>query len=151
VALPLLILRWRPPGLARALAGVAAVTVLVIGWVIALAGTGGLGDMLDAISFQAERGSLLSLWTLTGARAIQLVFQAALLTLVVLGTARIRRDRGFASDPRRVAALAAAILLGVQIAANYWTYAYLPWVFPLVAIALLCEGRSREPVTGRTG
>ena len=60
-----------------------------------------------------------------------------------LGAARARRDRAFARDPRRVAALSAAILLGIQIVANYWTYAYLPWVFPLIALALLCEPRVR--------
>ena len=115
----------------------------MIGWVVALGGTGGLGDMLHAISFQAERGSLLSIWSLWGARGPQLLLQAALVTLVVLGAARARRDQAFARDPRRVAALSAAILLGLQIVANYWTYAYLPWVFPLIALALLCEPRVR--------
>ena len=42
-----------------------------------------------------------------------------------------------ARDPRRVSALAAAVLLGIQIGGNYWTYTYLPWVFPLIAFALL--------------
>jgi glycosyl transferase family 87 len=144
VALPAWVLRSRPPGLIRALVGAGAVTAFLVAWILVLSGPGGLGDMLDAVAFQAERGSLLSIWTLTGTKAIQIVFQAALVTLVVLGTVRIRSDSRLAGDPRRVAALAATILLGVQIAANYWTYAYLPWVLPLVALALLSEGR-REP------
>ena len=36
-----------------------------------------------------------------------------------------------------MAALGAAVLLAVQLAANYWSYTYLAWVFPLLAVALL--------------
>jgi hypothetical protein len=147
--LPAWVLRSRGPGLARALAAVAAVTAAVATWVIALGGTGGLEDMLNAVSFQAGRGSLLSIWTLTGAQTLQLGFQAALVTVAVLGAIRARRDHLFARDPRRVAALAAAVLLGAQIGANYWTYAYLPWVFPLIALALLSDARRRRTVRAR--
>jgi hypothetical protein len=147
LALPAWVFRFRGRGAVRALLAVAAVTAATAAWVIALGGIGGLHDMLDAVSFQAERGSLLSIWTLTGAKTLQLVVQAALITLVTLGALRARRDRSFARDPRRVGALAAAILLGAQIAANYWTYAYLPWVFPLIALALLCDSRPRRALS----
>jgi uncharacterized membrane protein YfcA len=40
-------------------------------------------------------------------------------------------------DQRRGTALAAAVLLAVQLAASYWTWSYLAWVFPLVVVALL--------------
>ncbi len=59
---------------------------------LALSGLDGLGDMAEAISFQAERGSLLSVWALTGADAAQVVVQAAVATLVVMGAAQIWRD-----------------------------------------------------------
>ena len=121
---------WRP-----------SVVAGVVVWVIALGGVDGLGDMAHALSFQVERGSLLSLWTLTGASAAQVAVQAAVVTLLVAGAARMWADRALALDLPRVAALSAAVLLGIQIAANYWTYAYLPWVFPLVAVALLAPGR----------
>jgi hypothetical protein len=139
LVLPAWSLRWRSRALWKTLIAAAAVTAAVAVWVAALGGLNGFADMLDAVSFQAERGSLLSLWTLTGAKALQVVLQAALVTLVVLGAYRVRSDRALADDPRRIFALAAAILLGVQIVANYWTYAYLPWVFPLIALALLRE------------
>jgi hypothetical protein len=58
---------------------------------------------------------------------------------------RVWRDRELAADPRRMAALGAAILLGVQLAASYWSYTYLAWVFPLVAVALLTPSRPPEP------
>jgi hypothetical protein len=54
------------------------------------------------------------------------VVQAAVVTLLVAGAPRVWSDRELAEDPRRVAGLAAALLLGTQVAANYWTYAYCP-------------------------
>jgi hypothetical protein len=142
LALPVWALRHRGPGLARALAA-AAVTIVGVGlWVVVIGGAGGLRDMAHALSFQAERGSLLSIWTLTGADAAHVAVQAAVVTLLVAGAVRVCVDRELTLDLRRVAALAAAVLLGAQIAANYWTYAYLPWVFPLLALALLAERRA---------
>ena len=44
-----------------------------------------------------------------------------------------------------MAALAAAVLLGVQLAANHWSATYLAWVFPLVAVALLSGSRAVSP------
>jgi len=148
-SLPMWILRERGRGLARALLAAAGVTVALTVWVLAAGGIGGLGDMVDALSFQAERGSLLSLWALTGAGAVQIAVQAAVVTLIVAGAVRVRRDQVLASDPRRIAALAAAVLLGAQIGANYWTYAYLPWVLPLIALALLTDDLPR--LTTRLG
>jgi hypothetical protein len=74
-----------------------------------------------------------------GVARAQLVAQAALLALVVLFAVRARGDRAMATDPRRLAATAATILLGLQLTANYWTYAYLPWAFVCVALALLVD------------
>ena len=54
---------------------------------------------------------------------------------------RVWSDRALASDPRRMAALGAALLLAVQLAANYWSYTYLAWAFPLLAVALLMDER----------
>ena len=103
--------------------------------------------MVDAVSFQAERGSLLSPWALLGAGGAQIVFQAAVIAgIAPRACVRVWRDRALAADPRRMAALGAAILLAVQLAANYWSYTYLAWVFPLLALALLS---SSEPTPSR--
>jgi hypothetical protein len=142
MALPVLVARARGADLLRALAAVALVGVAVLGWIVALGGPGGVWDMLDALSFQAERGSLLSPWSLIGWEPAQLVFQAGVLTLVAVAAVQVWRNRAIASDPRRVAGLAAGVLLAVQLAAGYWTYTYLVWVFPLIAVALLAERRS---------
>ena len=128
----------------RAVGAVSLTVVAVLVATVALGGLAGLGQTLDAISFQMDRGSLLSLWTLFDVHGAQLVLQAAVLTGIALACARVWRDRALANDLRRMAALSGAVLLAVQLAANYWTYAYLPWVFPLVALALLCDARPRR-------
>ena len=50
--------------------------------------------------------------------------------------------------PRRrtvveVAALGAAVLIALQISANYWLYSYIVWFFPLVAVALFAAHPER--------
>jgi hypothetical protein len=143
-ALPLWVLRTRARGLERTVVTVAGVCLAVAAWAVVLDGPKSLADMADAVSFQAERGSLLSVWALTGADAAQVAVQAAVVTLAVTGSVQVWRDGSLARDPRRVGALAAAVLLGAQLAANYWTYTYLTWVFPLVALALLAGPRGSE-------
>ena len=122
------------------------VTAGVAAMVLVLGGVAGFGDMLNALSFQSERGSLLSPWTLLGAEGMQIVFQAAVVACIAGVSVRVWTDRALASDPRRMAALGAAILLAVQLAANHWSYTYLAWVFPLLAVALLSGLKpSRSP------
>ena len=124
-----------------------AVTAALAAVVLVVGGTAGFGDMLNALSFQAERGSLLSPWAVLGAGGVQVVFQAAVVACIAGACVRVWTDRALAADPRRMAALGAAILLGVQLAANNWSYTYLAWVFPLLAVALLAGDarRSRPP------
>ena len=44
-----------------------------------------------------------------------------------------------------IAALAAAVIIAIQLAASYWLFSYIVWFFPLVAIALFGSYPSREP------
>jgi hypothetical protein len=142
---------WVARGRGRAVAGVTAVTALLAAAVLAIGGPGGFGDMARALSFQSERGSPMSVWALIDLPALQLAFQAAVIAGIVVLTARVAHDPAAAASPRRMAALAAAVLLGVQLAANHWSATYLAWVFPLVAVALLSGGakpsRSRAPAS----
>ncbi|MFY9264982.1 MAG: hypothetical protein WAO61_06110 [Solirubrobacterales bacterium] len=137
---PLWIGRLRDEGLGRGLIAVAGFSSAVVAVMLAFGGPGTIGDMLHGISFQAARGTVLSLWTTLDSPAAQVAFQSALLTLVVVTGVAAWRDRSLAQDPRRVCALAAAITLAMQLAGNYWSYAYLPWAYPLVAAALLWPG-----------
>jgi hypothetical protein len=144
--LPFVAGRFRSRGLVRFVAAVVGVTLAVACWVLLLGGSDGLGRMIDGISFQAERGSLLSLWTLLGIGPVQIALQAAVLSLVAVSPLLVSRDQDLARNPRRLAALAGSILIGFQLAANYWSYAYLPWALPCVMIALLVSAPTRVSV-----
>jgi hypothetical protein len=65
--------------------------------------------------------------------------EALVLALLAAVAVRLRTDRELAADPRRIAALAAAALIGAQIAADYWAFLYLAWIAPLVVMSLLAE------------
>lgn len=139
--LPLMIARSRSR-IRAAVVAAASITFAVLVWIVIIGGTGGVFDMLGAVSFQSERGSLLSVWTLLEAKPFQLAFQAAAFALVGLATIELWRDRELSNDIRRFAALSAGAMLAFQLGANYWTYAYLPWVLPCIFLALFPGDRA---------
>ena len=49
----------------------------------------------------------------------------------------------------RIAALAAAILIAVELTAEHWFYLYIPWFYPLLLAAIAADGD--EPVTAPGG
>ena len=62
---------------------------------------------------------------------------------------RLWRDQALANDRARFAALCAAVLLGVQLAGNYWTFMYLTWVFPFIALSLLAGPQTTDTARSR--
>jgi hypothetical protein len=68
------------------------------------------------------------------------VLQALTIAVAVVITVFAARNRDMTL--RRFAGLTGLLLALIQLSANYWTYAYLPWVFPLLAYALLAERRA---------
>ncbi|MBV9047561.1 MAG: hypothetical protein JOY58_04795 [Solirubrobacterales bacterium] len=87
----------------------------------------------DSISYQAGRVTPFSVWGLWGGlRLEQHLVEAASVALAVL-VAFFPRRRGVA----QMSALAAAVLIMLQVSANYWLYSYIVWFFPLVIVALL--------------
>jgi hypothetical protein len=100
------------------------------------------------IAYQADRNSPFSIWgqveALEPLRTAILVFVGAL-------------SIAFAFWPRRknltqLAALGAALLIGLQITAEHWFYLYIVWFYPLLLVAMVTvreEGRvpSRRPDT----
>lgn len=137
---PLLFGRLRGRAWWLAGAGLLLVSAAMLGVLVALGGLAGVGHMLSAVSFQFTRSSPHTLWTVVGSVPLQQLAEALTLALVAGAFLRLRRDRGLAADPVRFAALAAAVLLGVQIAANYWNYMYLAWAGPLIALSLFVQG-----------
>jgi hypothetical protein len=122
----------------------AAIAAFVITGVLVLAPFD-LGTLYDrTIAFQAERNSPFSIWS--DAEAIQRGVQVAAAALAV-AVAFVPRRR----DLQVIAALAAAVLIAVQLGADHWFYLYLVWFVPLSWIALLGEApaRSRRPADAR--
>jgi hypothetical protein len=135
--LPLALARLRGQRLVRALAGVVAISTAALAALIALGGPGAIGEMARALGYQTSRNDPRSLWAVLGSVPWQQLAQAGTLALIAGGAVRLARDPILAGDRVRVAGLCCAILLGLQISAGYWTYMYLVWVFPFLALSVL--------------
>ncbi len=107
----------------------------------------------DSISYQASRPAPFSIWGLWGGAGMSLkipqhLWQGA---VVALGLAVAFVPRGERSIVQ-VAALGAAIIIGLQMAITYWFYLYIVWFFPLVIVALIAshppEPGSVHPLSG---
>jgi len=134
---PVLLASLRGRRLAGALGAVAAVSTVVFALVLAVGGMHGPGEMAHAVAYQFTRGSVQSIWSALGIEWAQPIAQAAVLGLIAAATVRMWQEPGLASDQRRVAAVSAAVLIGIQLAANYWAFLYLAWVVPLISASLL--------------
>jgi hypothetical protein len=140
---PVWLARLRGRELLAALVALVGVSALLAACLLVLGGTGAVRDMVDGLSFQFQRASFHAPWRPFGLGWVQVLLQAALVALLAVAVVRARRDQrlaGASADLARLAGLAGALLLGVQLTANYWTWAYLPWAFPCIAAALLLTG-----------
>ena len=63
---------------------------------------------------------------------------------LAIAVAFVPRRRGMIE----VAALGAAVLIALQLAANYWLYSYIVWFFPLVIVALVGSYPARGAPVG---
>jgi hypothetical protein len=98
-----------------------------------------LSTMYDrSITYQAERNAPFSIWGLYDLDSLQHIWQA-LAVILAVGVAVIRRR----PDVIGLAALAAAVLVALQLGVTYWFYLYIVWFFPLLMLAVL--GRYAEP------
>lgn len=142
--MPLWLARLRGPALGRALGAISFVSAAMLAVLFALGGTDGPVRMVHALTFQFTRGSPHTLWGQIGSMPVQQLAQAATLALIVGSTLALRRDRSLAADLPRVAALSAAVLIGLQLSASYWNYMYLVWIAPLLAVSILGAGGQLE-------
>jgi len=107
----------------------------------------GLSTFYDrTIAYQADRDSPFSIWGQVPAlEPLRIAILTAVAAMSLL----------FAFRPKdkqlpQVAALAAALLIGIQLTAQHWFYLYIVWFYPLLFIALATvneEGRD-IPRTG---
>ncbi|MFL5780745.1 MAG: glycosyltransferase 87 family protein [Thermoleophilaceae bacterium] len=106
-------------------------------------GVRGLWDR--TLGYQAGRNSPFSIWGQYGAWTwLQTIVLVAALGLAVLVAFLPRGHRSTA----QVAALAAAVLISLQLGADHWFYLYIPWFAPLVFVALLAAPVASPRVRG---
>jgi hypothetical protein len=145
VALVPLLARLRGLGLAQCLAVIAALLAAGLAVMLAVGGADSIDAATSALRFQFERGSWFSLWRQLGAPALQVALQGLTVAFAVVAAVFAARNRDMSLT--RFAALAGALLALVQLSANYWTYAYLPWLLPFILAGLFPQAlrRSRRP------
>jgi len=104
----------------------------------------GLGTFWQrTITYQANRSSPFSIWGQTNLGWLHTTVEVLTVALA-LAVAFVPRRR----DLRQVAALAATVLIATELCADHWFYLYIPWFFPLVAVALAAEpGRVAQRAT----
>jgi len=110
-----------------------------------------LGSTLGYQLIQRGGGLQFSIWTFMPHVAIvaRPVLAAA---LVLLALSPVLRPG--VRDARQHAALAAALLIGVQLLLGYWFYTYLIWFYPLLLVAVIQpprEHRDARTLTDSTG
>jgi hypothetical protein len=88
------------------------------------------------IAEQGGRDSPFSVWGQDHSLGwLQAVVKAAVVGLAVVVAFRPRRR-----DHVTVAALGAAVMIGMQLTVDHWFYLYIPWFLPFLLIALLATG-----------
>jgi hypothetical protein len=136
---PLWLARLRGRRLLAAAGILAGSAAAVVGLLVAIGGAGGPAAMLHAVGYQFSRGSPQSVWSVLGLRWLQPLGQASVLALIVAATVHIARDHELAWSRTRIAALAGAVLIGIQLAADYWAFLYVVWTVPLILLSLLAQ------------
>jgi hypothetical protein len=112
-----------------------AITVLVVSFQ-ALQDPGLSTFWHRTIGEQGGRDSPFSIWGQDHSLGwLQAVVKAAVVGLAVLVAFRPRRR-----DHVTVAALGAAVLIGMELTVDHWFYLYVPWFLPFLLIALLASG-----------
>jgi hypothetical protein len=102
----------------------------------------GLSTFWDrTIGEQGGRDSPFSIWGQEQSLGwLQALVKGAVVALAVAVAFRPRRR-----DHVTVAALGAAVMLGMQLTVDHWFYLYIPWFLPFLFVALLGSG---APVSG---
>jgi hypothetical protein len=95
----------------------------------------------DSIAYQAGRGSPFSIWGLWGGLGLEQHLVEGAAAGLALMVAFVPRKRTIVE----VAALAAAVVIALQLGISHWFYLYIPWFFPLVLFALIAAHPSSEP------
>ena len=94
---------------------------------------GGLREFYDrTIGYQASRNSPFSVWGLAPSLDFLRPVERAGTVILAVAVALWPRRK----TPAQIAALAAAVVIAVQLGATHWFYFYVVWFLPLVLAAL---------------
>ena len=103
---------------------------------------GGFRELYDrSLGYQASRGSPFSVW----GQAPSLHVLQTLTKVAVVGFAALLFFVPRHRSTVQLAALAAALLIAVQVTANHWFYPYAVWFAPLVLVAVFARERGPLP------
>jgi hypothetical protein len=132
----------------RALAGF----VIAVGTSVAVfLPPGGLKYMYEhTIGFQLTRADIFSPWALhPGLAPVKLAVEGAVALLAAALAVFPRGPRSMA----QFSALAAALVIGVQLPALHWFYLYIVWFLPFVFVAVMAPqpAPARSPDAAQTG
>jgi uncharacterized membrane protein len=134
--------RARPRTVAVFAAAFAATTALLMLWP---AIDPGLHTFYDrTIAYQADRTSPFSIWgQVPSLEPLRIAILAATGLMAI----------AFAFVPKRktlvqVAALAAALLISLQLTAHHWFYLYIVWFYPLLLVAMTSLERTERDAGG---
>jgi hypothetical protein len=133
---------WKPRKLALFAGGFAAVTVAAMLWP---AIDPGLKVFYErTIAAQAGRSSPFSIWGQVESLEWLRVALLAATGVLAIALAFVPRRKSLL----QVAALSAALMLGVELTLHHWFYLYIVWFFPLMLVALAMLERTEEPEPG---
>jgi hypothetical protein len=98
----------------------------------------------DSIEYQITRSAPFSIWGLWGGLKLEQDAVLGAAAMLALAVAVIPGKRTLVE----VAALAAAVVIALQLSVSYWLYSYIVWFFPMVMLALLGSypARAQRPV-----
>jgi len=130
---------WKPRKLVLFAGGFAAVTAVAVTWPLINPGFHTFYER--TIAAQAGRSSPFSIWGQAEALEPLRVAILAATGVLAIALAFVPRKKSLL----QVAALSAALMLGVQITLHHWFYLYIVWFFPLMLIALALLEPSEEP------
>ncbi len=95
----------------------------------------GLADFYDrTVKSQLDRESPFSIWGQADLEWLQTVLKLAVIALA-LAVAFVPRRRSLA----QVAALSAAVIIGVEITLEHWFYLYIPWFLGAMLLAMVAR------------
>jgi hypothetical protein len=136
-------------GTGLALCAFVVVAALLLAWPALDPGLATVWDR--TIGYQANRDSPFSIWgQVPNLEPLRLAILAAVGALAVLFAFRPRRK-----TLTQVAALGAALLIGLQLTAEHWFYLYVVWFLPLLLVAMTTaapassRARSSPPARAR--